>query len=120
MITNVVGRMQDPAGIVAADGTIHRSEALLAHALRALVSAATSGRAPPEAVAVAYPAHWHAATIDALRDALRRVTDWSTDRLALLSDAAAALVALRVNPACPPTGSSSCAISGQRIQHQPL
>src|SRR5256885_13619832 len=39
--TDFVDRVGDPAGIVAADGSLHRSEALIADALRALAYAVT-------------------------------------------------------------------------------
>ena len=55
MITDFVDRVGDPVGIVAADGSVHRSEALVADGLRALAYAATGGRALPESVAVTYP-----------------------------------------------------------------
>ncbi|EUA30934.1 hsp70 family protein [Mycobacterium xenopi 3993] len=77
VITDFVDRVGDPAGIVAADGTTHRGETLVAEALRALAYAATGGRALPEAVAVSYPAHWAASAVEALRGALSRVAEWS-------------------------------------------
>ncbi|EUA65771.1 proline rich domain protein [Mycobacterium xenopi 4042] len=43
VITDFVDRVGDPAGIVAADGTTHRGETLVAEALRALAYAATGG-----------------------------------------------------------------------------
>ena len=58
VITDFVDRVGDPDGIVAADGTTHRSETLVADALRALSYAVTDGRALPDAVAVTHPAHW--------------------------------------------------------------
>ena len=45
VISDFVDRVGDPAGIVAADGTTHRSETLVADALRALAYTATDGRA---------------------------------------------------------------------------
>ena len=44
VITDFVDRAGDPAGIAAADNTIHRSETLIADALRALAYTATDGR----------------------------------------------------------------------------
>ena len=64
VITDFVDRVGDPAGIVAADGTMHRSETLIADGLRALAYAATDGRALPDDVAVTYPAHWDPAAVD--------------------------------------------------------
>lgn len=103
VITDFVGRVGDPAGMVAADGSTHRSETLLADALRALAYTATDGRALPSA-AVAYPAYWARAAVDALQAALSRVPEWSGDRLSVLPDFAAALTSLQSNPGLPTRG----------------
>lgn len=47
VITGFVNRVGDPRPVVASDGSVHRSEILLADALRALAYAATGGRACP-------------------------------------------------------------------------
>src|ERR1700752_1425420 len=73
VIGDFVNRVGDPAGIAAADGSMHRSETLLADALRAISYAATDGRALPDAVAVTHPVHWNAVAVDSLRVALSRV-----------------------------------------------
>jgi actin-like ATPase involved in cell morphogenesis len=100
VITNFVDRVGNSAGILATDGSAHRSEVLAADALRALAYAATGGRSLPDDVAVTYPAHWSSKAVDALGDALSRVSEWS-DRahpLLLIPDAAATLFAVRANP----------------------
>ncbi|OMC19049.1 hypothetical protein A5736_13800 [Mycobacterium sp. SP-6446] len=105
VITDFVQRVGDPAGIVAADGTTHRSEALLADGLRALAHAATRGHITlPENVAVTYPAHWEAPAVDALGSALSRLAEWSNRPPTLIPDAAAALFAVRANPGIPARG----------------
>jgi hypothetical protein len=104
VITDFVDRVGDPAGITAADGTTHRSETLVADALRALAHTATDGVALPDAVAVTYPAHWDPVAIDAIRVALSRVSEWSRGRLAVLPDSTAALFALQANPGVPGRG----------------
>jgi actin-like ATPase involved in cell morphogenesis len=106
VITDFVDRVGDPAGMVAADGSTHRGEALVAEALRALAYTATGGRALPEAVAVSYPAHWAAPAVEALRGALSQVAEWSRGPwpVALAPDALAALVALQANPGLPARG----------------
>ena len=48
VITDFVDRVGDPGGIVAADGTSHRSGTLMADALRALSYAVTDGRGLPD------------------------------------------------------------------------
>jgi hypothetical protein len=104
VISDFVDRVGDPAGITAADNSVHRSETLVADALRALAYTATDGRALPEAVAVTHPAHWDAVAVDSVRVALSRVLEWSRGRLALLPDSTAALFALQANPGVPSTG----------------
>ncbi|BBY09219.1 Hsp70 family protein [Mycobacterium noviomagense] len=106
VITDFVDKIGDPAGIVAADGSTHRPETLVADALRVLAYTATGGRALPEAVAVSYPAHWAPPAVEALRAALSRVAEWSRgpQPVVLASDAAAALVALQANPGLPARG----------------
>jgi Hsp70 protein len=104
VISDFVNRVGNPAGIAAADDTTHRSETLVADALRALAYTATDGGALPDAVAVTHPAHWDPAAIDTVRVALSRVSEWSRGRLALLPDSAASLFALDANPGVPSGG----------------
>ena len=106
VITDFVDRVGDPIGIVAADGSVHRSEVLVADGLRALAYAATGGRSLPENVAVTYPAHWGSNAVDALGSALSRVSEWSNRArpLTLIPDAAATLFAVRANPGIPARG----------------
>jgi hypothetical protein len=74
VISDFVDRVGDPDGIAVADGTMHRSETLVADALRALSYTATDGRALPDSVAVTHPAHWGPMAVDSVRVALGRVT----------------------------------------------
>jgi actin-like ATPase involved in cell morphogenesis len=104
VITDFVDGIGNPAGIVAADGTSHRSETLVADALRALAYTATDGRALPDAVAVTHPAHWAATAVESVRVALSRVSEWTGGRLVLLADYAATLIALQANPGIPSGG----------------
>jgi Hsp70 protein len=104
VITDFVDRVDDPVGMVASDGTTHRSETLLADGLRALAYTATDGWALPAAVAVSYPAHWRPGAVDALQDALSRLSDWLDSRPLLLSDSTAAMTALESNPGVPSRG----------------
>jgi molecular chaperone DnaK (HSP70) len=99
VVTDFVDRVGDPVGVVAANGSLHRSEALVADGLRALAYAATGGRALPENVAVTYPAHWGSKAVDALGTALSRVSEWSNRAhpVMLIPDAAATLFAVRAN-----------------------
>jgi actin-like ATPase involved in cell morphogenesis len=104
VISDFVDRAGDPAGITTADGSTHRTETLVADALRALAYTATDGRPLPDAVAVTHPAHWDAVAVDSVGVALSRVSEWSHGRLALLPDSTAALLALRLNPGVPNSG----------------
>ncbi len=106
VITDFVDRVGRPVGIVAADGSVHRSEGLVADALRALAYTATGGRALPENIAVTYPAHWSSKAVDTLGAALGRVSEWANRAhpLLLIPDAAATLVAVRANPGIPAHG----------------
>jgi molecular chaperone DnaK (HSP70) len=106
VITDFVDRVGDPVGIVAADGSMHRSEALVADGLRALAYAATGGRTLPESIAVTYPAHWGSQAVDALGTALSQVAEWSNRArpVTMISDAAATLFAVRANPGIPARG----------------
>lgn len=105
VITDFVDRVGDPIGIVAADGSVHRGEALVVDGLRALASA-VGGRTLSESVAVTYPAHWGSSAVDALGAALNRVAQRSNRArpLALIPDAAATLFAARANPGIPARG----------------
>ena len=104
VISNFVERAGDPTGLAAAESSTHRSETLVADALRALAYTATDGRPLPDAVAVTHPAHWDAVAVDSVGVALSRVSEWSRGRLALLPDSTAALFALQLNPGLPNNG----------------
>jgi molecular chaperone DnaK (HSP70) len=104
----VISDFVDRVGVevVAADGSTHRGEALVADGLRALAYAATDGRIEPESVAVTYPAHWGSQAVDALGTALSRVAEWPNGARppTMIPDAEAALFAVRANPGIPARG----------------
>lgn len=102
VITDFVDRVGDPVGIVAPDGTTHKGEVLLAQALRELLYEVTNGRGAVDPVVVTHPAHWRPATVDALRGALSSMREFS--EAALVSDAEAAVTALREDPGLPTSG----------------
>lgn len=106
VLTGFVNRVGDPRGIVAPDGSVHRSEVLLADALRALAYAATGGRPLPDDIAVTYPAHWESPAVEALGAALSEIPEWSgrARPILLIPDAAATLLAVRANPGIPARG----------------
>lgn len=105
ILTDFVDRVGDPVGIVAADGSTHRADAVLADALRALLLTLTGGRPPAEPVAVSYPAHWRQTAIEGLRSALAAVPEFGKPGpVTLVSDATAALTALQDDPGVPTRG----------------
>ncbi|WP_319446428.1 MULTISPECIES: Hsp70 family protein [unclassified Mycobacterium] len=105
IITDFVDRVGDPVAIIAADGSSHRAEVVLADALRALLVALAGNGPSREPVGVAYPAHWRAAAIDALRGALAELPEFRSPTAALLvSDVTAALTALQHDPGVPTRG----------------
>ncbi|AGB20808.1 molecular chaperone [Mycobacterium sp. JS623] len=95
-LTGFVDRVGDPVPMVAPDGATYRSEELLADALGAMSHAVTEGT-PISDAAVTVPAHWRPSVVDILRRSLR-------DKLPVVSDATAALAALRANPGLPTHG----------------
>ncbi|RDH74677.1 molecular chaperone [Mycolicibacterium moriokaense] len=99
-LTGFVDRVGDPVPMVAPDGSQHRPELLLTEALDGVARAAAM--APVSEVAVAVPAHWRAVTVEALRGALRSKAGLA--RSPLVSDADAALTALRADPGLPTAG----------------
>lgn len=102
VITGFVNRVGDPRPVVAPDGSVHRSEVLIADALRALAYAATRGRPLPDNIAVTYPSHWESHAVEALG----AIPEWSQRArpLLLIPDAAATLLAVRTNAGIPPRG----------------
>jgi hypothetical protein len=103
IITDFVDRVGDPVGIVAADGSTHLADKVLADALRAMLY--TVGSPPAGPVAVTYPAHWRPAAVDALRNALAAVPEFQVPNpVQLVSDATAALTALQNDPGVPTRG----------------
>jgi hypothetical protein len=105
IITDFVDRVGDPVAIVAADGSSHPAEVVLADALRALLATLAANGPSAEPVGVAYPAHWRPAAIDALRGALTDLPEFRSPTPALVvSDATAALTALQQDPGVPTRG----------------
>ncbi|MFI5510973.1 Hsp70 family protein [Mycobacterium sp. NPDC051804] len=102
ILTDFVDRVGDPVGIVAADGSTHLADGVLADALRALLFTMTGGRPPADPVGVTYPAHWRPAAVEGLRSALAGVPEFSS--APLVSDATAAVTALQADPGVPTRG----------------
>ncbi|WP_048421166.1 Hsp70 family protein, partial [Mycolicibacterium chubuense] len=102
VLSGFVDRVGDPVPLVAADGSAHRGEVVLAEALAAMARAVDGG----SPVAIAVPAHWGPGTIGALRGALRSRPILAPDGVpaALIPDASAALAALQAAPGLPDQG----------------
>ena len=102
VLAGFVERVGDPVPLVAADGSPHRGEQVLVEALDAM--ARTVGGGAP--IAIAVPAHWSAATVGALRGALRATPSLAPSGQvpALVPDSVAALSALQSAPGLPPNG----------------
>jgi Hsp70 protein len=104
VLSGFVERVGDPVPLVAPDGSTHHADRLLVEALDAMVHTVSAG--PPTQVAIAVPAHWGPAVLGALRAMLRAKPNLSPNGVppALVSDAVAALSALRTSPGLPNTG----------------
>ncbi|MGV0746233.1 Hsp70 family protein [Mycolicibacterium sp. XJ870] len=94
-ISDFVDRVGDPVPIVAADGSAHRGEHLLADAVEAMTRAVSPVRRPDVSV-LAVPAHWRPAAYAAARAALPGVR--------VVADSVAALTAIQAHPGLPARG----------------
>ncbi|MBU3751502.1 MAG: molecular chaperone, partial [Mycobacterium sp.] len=104
VLRGFVERVGDPTPLVAADGSAHRSEIVLAAALEAMARAAGEGQAFARVV-VAAPAHWGPATVGALRSALGTSALLGPGGVSrIVADSTAALTALRAAPGLPASG----------------
>lgn len=95
VIGGFVERVGDPVPLVAADGSTHRAELLLAGAVEALTREVSPVRRPDVTV-VAVPAHWRAGALDVARSALHGVR--------VVPDSVAALTAIQAYPGLPARG----------------
>src|ERR1700756_2422661 len=104
VLSGFVERVGDPVPLVAPDGSTHPADRLLVEAIDAM--ARTVSVAPPSQVVIAVPAHWGPAVLGALRAILRTKPDLSPNGVppTLVSDAVAALGALRSSPGLPHSG----------------
>ncbi|MCG7595526.1 Hsp70 family protein [Mycobacterium sp. PSTR-4-N] len=102
VLSGFVDRVGDPVPLVAADGSAHRGEVVLAEALAAMARLVDGG----SPVAIAVPAHWGPGTLGALRGALRSRPILAPNGVpaALIPDASAALAALQAAPGLPDQG----------------
>jgi hypothetical protein len=104
VISGFVDRAGDPVGVLAADGSFHRGEVLVADALCALTRT-VCGRRPVVPPGATFPAHWRPAAVEGLRRELAKRREWTATKApTLVSDAAAALTALHAEPGLPTRG----------------
>ncbi|MEV5834490.1 Hsp70 family protein [Nocardia sp. NPDC052112] len=73
VVTGFVDRVGDPIDLVAADGSAHRPENLVADAVRYLTRYSAGAFAGPPTVAATYPGYWKPQGVQALREALDRM-----------------------------------------------
>jgi actin-like ATPase involved in cell morphogenesis len=102
VLRGFVERVGNPAPLVAADGTKYLGEVLTVEAIEAM--ARTVGYGTP--VTVAVPAYWSEAQTTALREEFFAQPDLTRGGVppALVSDATAAVAALRAKPGFPANG----------------
>ena len=102
VLTGFVERVGDPVPLVAADGSVHRGEQVLAAALDAMARLVDGG----SPIAIAVPAHWGPGAVGALRGALRTLGSLAPNGVppALIPDSTAALAALQAAPGLPDRG----------------
>ncbi|MFX0578257.1 Hsp70 family protein [Nocardia nepalensis] len=100
-ITGFVDRVGDPIDLIAADGSAHRPENLVARAVQYLTRSSTSAFAGTPAVAAAYPSHW---TTQGVRT-LRRALDQSgMSNVALVDEVGSILARVESTRGLPPDG----------------
>lgn len=95
VFTDFVGRVGDPVPLVAADGSAHRAELLLAGAVEALTRESSPIHRPDVSV-VTVPAHWSPAAFDSVRRTMPGVR--------VVPDSVAALTAIQAHPGLPARG----------------
>jgi hypothetical protein len=102
VLRGFVERVGDRAPLVAADGTKYLGEVLTVEAIEALARAVGYGTP----ITIAVPAYWSEAQFNALREEFFAQPDLARDGVApaLVSDATAALAALRSRPGFPVDG----------------
>ncbi len=102
VLRGFVERVGDRTPLVAADGTKYLGEAVTVEAIEAM--ARTVGLEPP--ITIAVPAYWSEAQVAALRAEFSAQPDLAPNGVApvLISDATAALAALRAQPGFPADG----------------
>ncbi|WP_169811265.1 Hsp70 family protein [Nocardia anaemiae] len=73
VVTGFVDRVGDPIDLVAADGSAHRPEKLVASAVQYLTRYSAGAFAGPPTIAATYPSYWKPQGVQALRAALDRM-----------------------------------------------
>lgn len=102
LLSGFVERVGDPIPVIAADGSVHRGEQVLAAALDAMAQSVDGG----SPIAIAVPAHWGPGDVGALRSSLRTVESLAPNGIpaTLIPDSTAALAALQAAPGLPERG----------------
>lgn len=105
LMSGFVERIGDSVALVSLDGSTHDPDLLLVEALDAMVVAAGADSSSSE-IAIAVPARWQPATVQALRDGLRTHIGFVRSGMApcLVPDACAALTAVKSEVGLPDDG----------------
>ncbi len=104
-MSGFVERIGDSVALVSSDGSSHDPDLLMVEALDAMVAVAGADSSSSE-IAIAVPAHWKPAKIQALRNGLRTHVGFVRSGMAprLVSDAVAAMTAVNTELDLPDEG----------------
>lgn len=100
-VNGFVDRIGDPIDLIAADGSPHRPEVLVAAAVRYLTRYSAGAFAGTPAIAATYPSHWKTHEVQALREALDRL---DMTRVALVPEVASILAQVESTRGLPSDG----------------
>ncbi|WP_433633932.1 Hsp70 family protein [Nocardia sp. CA-120079] len=101
VVTGFVDRVGDPIDLVAADGSAHRPEKLVASAVQYLTRYSAGAFAAPPTIAAAYPSYWQPQGVQALREALDRM---DMADVALVDEVGSILARVESTRGLPPDG----------------
>ncbi|WP_433734189.1 Hsp70 family protein [Nocardia sp. CA-129566] len=100
-ITGFVDRVGDPIDLIAADGSAHRPEDLVAGAVHYLTRYSAGAFTGAPAIAATYPSHWKSHDLQALREALDRMDMTGVD---LVDEVGSILARVDATRGLPPDG----------------
>ncbi|WP_433191692.1 Hsp70 family protein [Nocardia sp. CA-107356] len=101
VVSGFVDRVGDPIDLIAADGSAHRPEDLVARAVQYLTRYSAGAFTGPPAIAATYPSHWKTPGVQALRSALDRMDMTS---VTLVDEVGSILARVESTRGLPPDG----------------